>query len=76
MRPSRPTKNVCGSILIPPYASATGLSLSKRAIAGTLDHPEAVALNDVLDLMDRAFCSLDAKEGVSAFIAKRKPSFR
>ncbi|WP_027780381.1 enoyl-CoA hydratase/isomerase family protein [Paraburkholderia caledonica] len=57
-------------------ASASGLSLAKRAIADTLDHPEAVALNDVLDLMDRAFCSADAKEGVSAFIAKRKPSFR
>lgn len=55
--------------------SQSSLELSKKAVGDAIECTEGEALQRVLGLMDRAFCAPDAKEGVSAFLEKRKPNF-
>jgi enoyl-CoA hydratase/carnithine racemase len=54
---------------------ALALSLCKQAIAQSFDAPEAQATAHALPLADRAFSSLEAQEGVRAFLAKETPRF-
>ncbi len=55
--------------------SQSSLELSKLAVQDAVEQTEDEALKRVLVLMDRAFCAPDAKEGVNAFLTKRKPNF-
>lgn len=56
--------------------SQSSLELSKLAVKDAMEQTEDEALRRVLVLMDRAFCAPDAKEGVDAFLTKRKPNFK
>lgn len=55
--------------------SPLALSLCKQAIDLSFDATEDEALRRSLPLADRAFGSPGAREGVSAFLAKRSPDF-
>lgn len=56
--------------------SPNALRLCKTAIDGAFDRTEEEAIAQILDLSDEAFSSLEAREGVRAFMAKEAPAFR
>lgn len=51
------------------------LQLCKRAIDESLNQDRKAAIEHMLGLSDRAFCSDECKEGVRAFLAKETPKF-
>ena len=51
------------------------LQLCKQAIDETLKSDRSTAIEHMLSLSDRAFCSDECKEGVRAFLAKDLPRF-
>jgi enoyl-CoA hydratase len=52
------------------------LRLARDAVCRALDMPLAQGLEAEADLNTLAFSTEDAKEGMTAFLAKRKPAFR
>lgn len=55
--------------------SKSALGLAKQALQAAEELTEQQAIDATLELMDQAFCSADAKKGVTAFIRKCKADF-
>jgi enoyl-CoA hydratase/carnithine racemase len=55
--------------------SRMALAEAKAIVNIAFDRSDAEAISESLKASDRVFCSLDAKEGIAAFIAKRPPVF-
>ncbi|SAK62997.1 enoyl-CoA hydratase [Caballeronia glebae] len=55
---------------------ADAMRAAKRLINACFDMPEAALVAQSLMESDQIFCSTDAAEGVSAFLAKRTPEFK
>lgn len=54
---------------------AMAMHLAKQAIDFAFDHPLGSAIQQSLQLSDKAFSGPEAAEGVEAFLAKRKPDY-
>lgn len=61
---------------IPPVAAAKAVGNIKRAVQTGGELPFQDALSVERELQQLLFQSQDAKEGISAYVEKRKPSFR
>ncbi len=59
-----------------PTKAAMGVGLLKRAVQGGADLPLDAGLALERELQARLFASEDAREGISAFVEKRKATFR
>ena len=59
-----------------PDKAALGVGLIKRAVQTGLELPLEAGLALERELQAKLFASLDAKEGISAYVEKRKPTFQ
>ena len=59
-----------------PTAPSRAVSLIKRSVMEGVEMPLTAGLALERELQNRLFITDDAKEGISAFIEKRKPSLR
>lgn len=59
-----------------PAKAALAVGNIKRAVQGGADLPLDAGLSLERELQAKLFASEDAREGISAFVEKRKPSFR
>ncbi len=60
----------------PPNGAAMAVGRIKRAVQGGLDMGQDQGLALERELQAELFASSDAKEGLNAYVAKKKPSFR
>jgi enoyl-CoA hydratase/carnithine racemase len=60
---------------VPPNKAAKAVGLIKRSVQSGLEVPFSEALAIERELQQQLFQSEDAKEGLSAYVEKRKPSF-
>ncbi len=58
------------------HGPARAVSLIKRSVVEGVEMPLAAGLALERELQNRLFVTEDAKEGLSAFVEKRKPSFK
>ncbi len=60
----------------PPHKASLAVGRMKRAVQASLELPIEQGLAFERELQAELFASHDAKEGLTAFSAKRKPMFR
>jgi enoyl-CoA hydratase len=60
----------------PPNGAALAVGRIKRSVQSGLDMSIEQGLSLERELQSELFASQDAKEGLSAYVAKRKPVFR
>jgi enoyl-CoA hydratase/carnithine racemase len=61
---------------VPPERASLAVGLIKRAVQSGSEVPLESGLALERELQARLFASEDAREGISAYVARRKPSFR
>ena len=61
---------------VPPERASLAVGLIKRAVQTGSEVPLESGLALERELQARLFASADAKEGISAYVARRKPTFR
>jgi enoyl-CoA hydratase/carnithine racemase len=60
---------------VPPNKAAKAVGLIKRSVQSGIEVPFSEALSIERELQQQLFQSEDAKEGLAAYVEKRKPSF-